>query len=192
MRSIRTVVVCISSTQRRGGGEFFSLEIIAMQTGFKISLYRHCHHHPDQHHHHHDHPDHHHPVHHGQVREVRSASSAQHASTLAISQGNQLFLVRNSNLAIYNMTRELILVRGEIFPCRHCRRQCNIFASRVNVSIFTHFCVFLSLKLLKLIEIDGVKFLAWKSGGVKFWTNLMSDFGEQLLIRYTFLWWSIT
>ena len=27
---------------------------------------------------------------------------------------------------------------------------------------------------MKLGEIDGVKFLAWKSGGVKFWTNSMS------------------
>ena len=33
-------------------------------------------------------------------------------------------------------------------------------ASGVNFSIFTHFFVFLSLKLLKLGEIDGVKFLA--------------------------------
>ena len=30
-------------------------------------------------------------------------------------------------------------------------------------------------KLFKLGEIDGVKFLAWKSGGVKFLTNFMSD-----------------
>ena len=36
----------------------------------------------------------------------------------------------------------------------------NLFASGVNFSIFTHFlCLFL-LKLLKLGEIDGVKFLA--------------------------------
>ena len=39
---------------------------------------------------------------------------------------------------------------------------------------FLHFCVFLSLKLLKLGEIGGVEVLAWKFGGVKFWTNLMS------------------
>ena len=39
---------------------------------------------------------------------------------------------------------------------------------------FLHFCVFLSLKLLTLGEIDGVKVLAWKFGSVKFWTNLMS------------------
>ena len=64
--------------------------------------------------------------------------------------------------------------RGEICPCRHCRRQCKIFASGVNFSIFTHFLCFFLLKLLKLGEIDGVKFLAWKSGGVKFWTNSMS------------------
>ena len=48
-------------------------------------------------------------------------------------------------------------------------------ASGVNFSIFTHFLCFFLLKLLKLGEIDGVKFLAWKSGGVKFWTNSMSD-----------------
>ena len=47
--------------------------------------------------------------------------------------------------------------RGGICQCRHCRRQCKIFASGVNFSIFTHFFVFLSLKLLKLGEIDGVK-----------------------------------
>ena len=56
----------------------------------------------------------------------------------------------------------------------HCRQQCKFFVSGVNFSIFTHFFVFLSLKLLKLGEIDGVKFLAWKSGGVKFLTNPMS------------------
>ena len=65
-------------------------------------------------------------------------------------------------------------IRVEICQCRQCRRQCKIFASGVNFSIFTHFFVFLSLKLLKLGEIDGVKFLAWKSGGVKFLTNSMS------------------
>ena len=49
-----------------------------------------------------------------------------------------------------------------------------IFASGVYFSIFTHFLCFFLLKLLKLGEIDGVKFLARKSGGVKFWTNSMS------------------
>ena len=65
-------------------------------------------------------------------------------------------------------------IRGGICPCRHCRRQCKIFASGVNFSIFTHGLCFFPLKLLKLGEIDGVKFLAWKSGGVNFWTNSMS------------------
>ena len=69
---------------------------------------------------------------------------------------------------------ELPGTRGEICPCRHCQRQCKIFASGVNFSIFTHFLCFFPLKLLKLGEIDGVKFLAWKSGGVNFWTNSMS------------------
>ena len=64
--------------------------------------------------------------------------------------------------------------RGEICHCRQCRRQCKIFASSVNISIFTQFLVFLSLKLLKFGEIKVVKLLAWKSGGVKFLTNLMS------------------
>ena len=34
------------------------------------------------------------------------------------------------------------------------------FASGVNFSIFTHFLCFFLLKLLKLGEIDGVKFLS--------------------------------
>ena len=67
------------------------------------------------------------------------------------------------------------LVRGEICPSRQSRRECKIFASGVNFSIFTHFLCFFLLKLLKLGEIDGVRFLAWKSGGVKFWTNSMSE-----------------
>ena len=50
--------------------------------------------------------------------------------------------------------------RGEICQCRHCRRQCKIFASGVIFSIFTHFLCFFLLKLLKLGEIYGVKFLA--------------------------------
>ena len=45
-------------------------------------------------------------------------------------------------------------------------------ASSVNFSIFTNFFALLSLKLG---EIDGVEILAGKSGGVKFWANLMSD-----------------
>ena len=47
-------------------------------------------------------------------------------------------------------------------------------ASSVNFSIFTNFLCFFLLKLLKLGEIGGVKFLTWKSGVVKFWTNSMS------------------
>ena len=50
--------------------------------------------------------------------------------------------------------------RGGICQCRHCRRQCKIIASGVNFSIFAHFLCFLSLKLLKLGEIEGVKFIA--------------------------------
>ena len=72
-------------------------------------------------------------------------------------------------------TNTCVEARGGICHCRHCRRQYKIFASGVNFSTFTHFLCFFLLKLLKLGEIDGVKFLAWKSGGVKFWTNSMSD-----------------
>ena len=50
--------------------------------------------------------------------------------------------------------------RGGICPSCQWRRQCKIFASGVNFSIFTHFLCFFLLKLLKLGEIDGVKFLA--------------------------------
>ena len=54
----------------------------------------------------------------------------------------------------------VITCRGGICQCRQCRRQCKIFASCVNFSIYTHFLCFFLLKLLKLGEIDGVKFLA--------------------------------
>ena len=60
-------------------------------------------------------------------------------------------------------------------------------ASGVNFSIFTNFLCFFLLKLLKLGEIDGVKFLAWKSGGVKFWTNSMSDqISKYLVVTYNY------
>ena len=49
--------------------------------------------------------------------------------------------------------------RGGICPSRQCRRECKIFASGVNFSIFTHFLCFFLLKPLKLGDIDGVKFL---------------------------------
>ena len=67
-------------------------------------------------------------------------------------------------------------IRGETCHCRHCRQQCKVFTSGVNFSILLIFLFFLSPKLLKFCEIKGVKFLAWKSGGVKFLTNLMSAF----------------
>ena len=47
--------------------------------------------------------------------------------------------------------------------------------------------MYLSLKLLKLGEIDSVKFLAWKSGGVNFWTNSMSvsDFSLKSSVKFS-------
>ena len=61
----------------------------------------------------------------------------------------------NSTSAMIMIMIVLFYHRGQrwICQCRHCRRQCKIFASGVNFSIFP-------LKLLKLGEIDGVKFLA--------------------------------
>ena len=50
------------------------------------------------------------------------------------------------------------IIRGGICQCRQCRRQCKIFTSGVNFSIFTHFLCFFLLKPLQLGEIDGVKF----------------------------------
>ena len=82
---------------------------------------------------------------------------------------NKYYGLRSSNETVENPP-----FRGEICQCRHCRRQCKVFASSVYFSIFTHFLCFFLLKLLKWGEIDGVKFFAWKSGGVKFWTNSMS------------------
>ena len=65
---------------------------------------------------------------------------------------------------LYRMAAAQLLLparhpRGEICHCRQCRRQCKFFASGVNFSIFTHFVCFFLLKLLKLGEITGVKFL---------------------------------
>ena len=86
-----------------------------------------------------------------------------------------------------------VVGRGEICHCCHCRRQCKFFASGVNCSIFTHFIVFFLTKLLKLGEIGGEKFLTWKSGGVKFWTNSMSaSLNIQChCIRFTFISYKI-
>ena len=83
--------------------------------------------------------------------------------------------------------KAVICCRGGICQCRHCRRQCKIFDSGVNFSIFTHFLCFFLLKLLKLGENDGVKFLTWKSGGVNFLSNSMSGqatigFGFHLML----------
>ena len=40
--------------------------------------------------------------------------------------------------------------RGGICPCRHCRRQCKIFASGVNFFIFTHFLCFFPTKTVEI------------------------------------------
>ena len=71
-------------------------------------------------------------------------------------------------------------LRGEICHYPNCWRQCNIFANGVNFSIFTQFFVFLSPKLLKFGKSKGVKFMAWKSGGVKY---------QHLFLRWPQLGW---
>ena len=63
--------------------------------------------------------------------------------------------------------------RGEICPCRHCRRQCKIFVQRCK---FLHFHSFFCVFITKTVEIRwnwrcksfNLKFRRWK-----FWTNLM-------------------
>ena len=50
--------------------------------------------------------------------------------------------------------------RGGICPSRQCRRQCKIFCQRCKFLHFYSFLCFFLLKLLKLGEIDSVKFLA--------------------------------
>ena len=76
----------------------------------------------------------------------------------------------NQNSPLQTNSFNLLMSRGGICPCRHCRRQCKIFASGVNFSTLTHFLCFFSTKT---VEIRW--FLAWKSGGVNFWTNSMSE-----------------
>ena len=62
------------------------------------------------------------------------------------------YTCRNStNLLIYNQKMpKILLFNAFALLCREWK-----------MSQITHFC--------------GVKYLAWKSGGVKFWTNIMSD-----------------
>ena len=70
------------------------------------------------------------------------------------------FLSHYSYIKSNHWTHLMASCRGGICPSRQSRRECKIFASGVNFSIFTHFLCFFLLKLLKLGEIDGVKFLA--------------------------------
>ena len=63
--------------------------------------------------------------------------------------GRLLTCVGN-NLQTDQSWARLYTLRGEICHCRHCRRQCNIFANEINFSIFTNFfCVFIT----KTVEI---------------------------------------
>ena len=50
-------------------------------------------------------------------------------------------------------SKNLLYLRSEIYPCRHCRQQCKIFASGVIISIFTHFLVFLSKNCWNLLKL---------------------------------------
>ena len=75
---------------------------------------------------------------------------------------DRIYTISTSTKVVKSRVGESVesALRGGICQCRQCRRQCKIFASGVNLSIFTHFLCFFLLKLLKLGEIDGVKFLA--------------------------------
>ena len=84
-----------------------------------------------------------------------SSSERKEGFILPIVETSSLTLKSEKSDASNNTTG-----RGEICPSRQSRRECKIFASGVNFSIFTHFLCFFLLKLLKLGEIDGVKFLA--------------------------------
>ena len=52
----------------------------------------------------------------------------------------------NQNSPLQTNSSNLLMSRGGICPCRHCRRQCKIFASGVNFSIFTNFLCFLAVQ----------------------------------------------
>merc|ERR1712004_729955 len=73
-------------------------------------------------------------------------------------------------LAYSGILWHTLAYRGGICQCRQCRRQCKIFASSVNFSLYIHFLCFFLLKLLKLGEIDDLKFVAGKFIGVIFLT----------------------
>ena len=60
------------------------------------------------------------------------------------------------------------LCRGGICPCRQYRRQCKIFASGVNFSIFTHFFVFFPTKTVEIRWNWRCKILSLKIRRCKF------------------------
>ena len=64
--------------------------------------------------------------------------------------------------------------RGGICPCRHCRRQCKIFASGVNFSIFTHFLCFFPTKTVEIRWNWRCKTFSLKIRRCKFLENSMS------------------
>ena len=61
-------------------------------------------------------------------------------------------------------------------------RRVKFWPGMKNSSFSLLFCVFITCYHLKLGEIHSVKVLAWKSGSVKFWTNLMSVQGRMCAI----------
>ena len=81
----------------------------------------------------------------------------------SLQERQEAFFKRNKKMIcipLSDLFFSISVARGGICQCRQCRRQCKSFASGVNFSIFTHILCFFLLKLFKLGEIDGVKFLA--------------------------------
>ena len=61
-------------------------------------------------------------------------------------------LKMKKNIRNGRIESELVLggIRGGICPSRQCRRQCKIFASGVNFSIFTNFLCFFLTKTVQI------------------------------------------
>ena len=92
---------------------------------------------------------------------ARRASGRKYSLPFPVNNHSPLALTRKSRFPKEN---EL----WQIFGKNNHSVKCKTFASGVNFFIFTHFLCFFPLKLLKLGEIDGVKFLAWKIRQCKF------------------------
>ena len=71
------------------------------------------------------------------------------------------------------VSHQMPWTRGDICHSYHCRRQCKIFASGVNFSKIHIFSRTSSIQISGSLHFCCVNFLAWKSGSVKFVTNIL-------------------